>query len=135
MQAEEKRKKMKSKIFRNVAVFLVIFILCMFSSHTIGNSFSVQGTPSSIVRLKISKTIKSANTNSIINAQQTQKGQMIVLLSERRQGFGGSSQDDESFLQQNKINKYEQKIELLNKNEINNKPIYQTLAMRQILRI
>jgi hypothetical protein len=60
---------------------------------------------------------------------------MIVLLSERRQGFGGSSQDDESFLQQNKINKYEQKIELLNKNEINNKPIYQTLAMRQILRI
>lgn len=107
----------------------------MFSSHTIGNSFSVQGTPSSIVRLKISKTIKSANTNSIINAQQTQKGQMIVLLSERRQGFGGSSQDDESFLQQNKINKYEQKIELLNKNEINNKPIYQTLAMRQILRI
>lgn len=107
----------------------------MFSSHTIGNSFSVQGTPSSIVRLKISKTIKSANTNSITNAQQTQKGQMIVLLSERRQGFGGSSQDDESFLQQNKINKYEQKIELLNKNEINNKPIYQTLAMRQILRI
>lgn len=135
MQAEEKRKKMKSKIFRNVAVFLVIFILCMFSSHTIGNSFSVQGTPSSIVRLKISKTIKSANTNSITNAQQTQKGQMIVLLSERRQGFGVSSQDDESFLQQNKINKYEQKIELLNKNEINNKPIYQTLAMRQILRI
>ena len=107
----------------------------MFSSHTIGNSFSVQGTPSSIVRLKISKTIKSANTNSITNAQQTQKGQMIVLLSERRQGFGGSSQDDESFLQQNKINKYEQKIELLNKNEINNKPIYQTLAMRQVLRI
>lgn len=107
----------------------------MFSSHTIGNSFSVQGTPSSIVRLKISKTIKSANTNSITNAQQTQKGQMIVLLSERRQGFGGSSQDDESFLQQNKINKYEQKIELLNKNEINNKPVYQTLAMRQILRI
>ena len=135
MQAEEKRKKMKSKIFRNVAVFLVIFILCMFSSHTIGNSFSVQGTPSSIVRLKISKTIKSANTNSITNAQQTQKGQMNVLISERRQGFGGSSQDNDSFVEQNKINKLEQKIALFDKKEINNKPICQTSAMRQVLRI
>lgn len=126
---------MKSKIFRNVAVFLVIFILCMFSSHTIGNSFSVQGTPSSIVRLKISKTIKSANTNSITNAQQTQKGQMNVLISERRQGFGGSSQDNDSFVEQNKINKLEQKIALFDKKEINNKPICQTSAMRQVLRI
>lgn len=126
---------MKYKTLKKVALFLILFVVSMFSSHTIGNSFSVQGTPSSIVRLKIAKSIKLAKTNNITDSQQSQKGQMNVLISERRQGFGGSSQDDESFLQQNKINKYEQKIELLNKNEINNKPIYQTLAMRQILRI
>lgn len=130
-----KERGMKYKTLKKVALFLILFVVCMFSSHTIGNSFSVQGTPSSIVRLKIAKSIKLAKTNNITDSQQSQKGQMNVLISERRQGFGGSSQDDESFLQQNKINKYEQKIELLNKNEINNKPVYQTLAMRQILRI
>lgn len=126
---------MKNKSLYKVAFFFMVFVLCMISSYKVGNSFSVQGTPSSIVRLKISKSIKLVNNNNITDSQQTQKGQMIVLLSERRQGFGGSSQGDESFLQQNKINKYEQKIELFNKNEINNKPICQTLATCQILRI
>jgi hypothetical protein len=107
----------------------------MFSSHTIGNSFSVQGTPSSIVRLKIAKSIKIAKTNNITDSQQSQKGQMNVLISERRQGFGGSSQDNDSFVEQNKINKLEQKIALFDKKEINNKPICQTSAMRQVLRI
>ena len=107
----------------------------MFSSHTVGNSFSVQGTPSSIVRLKIAKSIKLAKTNNITDSQQSQKGQMNVLISERRQGFGGSSQDNDSFVEQNKINKLEQKIALFDKKEINNKPICQTSEMRQVLRI
>ena len=107
----------------------------MFSSHTIGNSFSVQGTPSSIVRLKIAKSIKLAKTNNITDSQQSQKGQMNVLISERRQGFGGSSQDNDSFVEQNKISKSEQKIALFDKKEINNKPIWKTTTMRQVLRI
>lgn len=60
---------------------------------------------------------------------------MNVLISERRQGFGGSSQDNDSFVEQNKINKLEQKIALFDKKEINNKPICQTSEMRQVLRI
>lgn len=130
-----KERGMKYKTLKKVALFLILFVVCMFSSHTIGNSFSVQGTPSSIVRLKIAKSIKLAKTNNITDSQQSQKGQMNVLISERRHGFGGSSQDNDSFVEQNKINKLEQKIALFDKKEINNKPICQTSAMRQVLRI
>ena len=115
---------MKYKTLKKVALFLILFVVCMFSSHTIGNSFSVQGTPSSIVRLKIAKSIKLAKTNNITDSQQSQKGQMNVLISERRQGFGGSSQDNDSFVEQNKINSIRYDIYLEMYNEIKGKRKY-----------
>ena len=59
-----------------------MFVICLFNSQTIGNSFSVQGTPSSIVRLKISKSIKDVRHNNITSSHQNQNKQIRIYHTE-----------------------------------------------------
>lgn len=126
---------MGNKTYKKVVFFLVLFVLCMFSSHTIGKSFSVQGTPSSIVRLKISnKTIKGVKNNSITDANQHQKGYLNLVVTERRQTLGGGAQDNDSFFEQDKINKFEHNLALCHKVKTTSKPISFSATIK-VLRI
>jgi hypothetical protein len=126
---------MKQKLLYKLLLFFVLFVICLFNSQTIGNSFSVQGTPSSIVRLKISKSIKDVRHNNIISSHQNQNKQMELVISESRHGLGGPLYKYNSCAQQNKINKYEQTTALCCKIKNIDKAICQNTTTRQVLRI
>ena len=127
--------RMKQKRFYKLILFFVLLVMCLLNSQTIGNSFSVQGSSSSIVRLKITKSIKNFKTNTIKDSKPNPTERMIVVISEGRHGIGSSLQDDNTFIQQNRTNKYESKTVLYCKSRNIDMPLNLGTTTRQILRI
>lgn len=109
--------------------------MCLLNSQTIGNSFSVQGSSSNIVRLKITKSIKDFKTNTIKDSKPNPTERMIVVISEGRHGIGSSLQNDNTFIQQNRTNKYESQTVLYCKSRNIDMPLNLGTTTRQILRI
>lgn len=127
--------RMKQKRFYKLILFFVLLVMCLLNSQTIGNSFSVQGSSSSIVRLKITKSIKNFKTNTIKDSKPNSTERMIVVISEGRHGIGSSLQDDNTFIQQNRTNKYESQTVLYCKSRNIDMPLNLGTTTRQILRI
>jgi hypothetical protein len=127
--------RMKQKRFYKLILFFVLLVMCLLNSQTIGNSFSVQGSSSSIVRLKITKSIKNFKTNTIKDSKPNPTERMIVVISEGRHGIGSSLQDDNTFIQQNRTNKYESQTVLYCKSRNIDMPLNLGTTTRQILRI
>lgn len=126
---------MNQKPYCRALLLLILFVVCLFNSQTVGNSFSLQGKPSGIVRLKITKSIKSVKNNSITDQQQSQKEKMNLAISERRQGLGGSSNDCNSYLSNSKVNRYEQIVDLYRKDKNTASLNYLYISSKQVLRI
>ena len=126
---------MNQKRFYKLILFFVLLVICLLNSQTIGNSFSVQGSSSSIVRLKITKSIKNFKTNTIKDSKPNPTERMIVVISEGRHGIGSSLQDDNTFIQQNRTNKYESQTVLYCKSRNIDMPLNLGTTTRQILRI
>lgn len=127
--------RMKQKRFYKLILFFVLLVMCLLNSQTIGNSFSIQGSSSSIVRLKITKSIKNFKTNTIKDSKPNPTERMIVVISEGRHGIGSSLQDDNTFIQQNRTNKYESQTVLYCKSRNIDMPLNLGTTTRQILRI
>ncbi len=126
---------MKQRRFYKLVLFFALFVVCLLNSQTIGNSFSVQGSSSSIVRLKITKSIKNFKTNTIKDSKPNPTERMNLVISEGRHGIGGSMQDDNTFIHQNKTNKYEKQTVLYCKLRNIDMPLSLGTTTRQILRI
>lgn len=125
---------MRQKSIHNLILFLFVFVVSILNSQTIGNSFALHGTPSSIIRLTISKSIKPNKQDKITDSQQEKKKQMDLAISENRK-IGGSQQNDNSCVYQNKINRLFQTIDLYNRTKNTLILVCKATNNRQILRI
>ncbi|MBO7277012.1 MAG: hypothetical protein J6U84_03520 [Bacteroidales bacterium] len=126
---------MKNRKYSNILLFLLLFVICLFESQTIGNSFALQGTPSGIMRLKICKSIKGFKTYNFNDFHKTKKAQFAIVVSQNRQLTGGSPNDDNTYISSHKANKYEQIVDLYRKENNTQNLRYLTIGYKQVLRI
>lgn len=133
--ANEICERMKERRCYRFMLFFVLFVICLLNSHTVGNSFAVQGSPSGIVRLKISKSIKGFKVFSLNDLKRVQRTQMNLAISENRQVTATSPHNDNVYLSQSKTNKYEQIVDLYRKEKNTQNLRYLFVSTKQVLRI
>ncbi len=127
---------MKNRRCSRILLFLLLFVICLFESQTIGNPFALSQTPSGIVRLKIAKSLKSGfKTYNLNDLHKTQKSQIALAITENRQINASSSNNDNVYFSQNRTNKYEQIVDLYRKENNTQNLRYLTISSKQVLRI